>query len=94
VLDLLLRSSSLAIVWIERTSLLVLLHPRAHARISASHPSKKEADGNVSPMAPAPSAAQQKGLVAEFTSIAPVDKTAAAKILKQHNWNLTAAVNA
>jgi DCN1-like protein 1/2 len=45
-------------------------------------------------MAPAPSSTQQKGLVAEFTAVTNADKTTAAKILKQQNWNLTTALNA
>jgi DCN1-like protein 1/2 len=45
-------------------------------------------------MAPAPSSTQQKGLVAEFIGVTAADKTTAGKVLKQHNWNLSAAINA
>ncbi|SMY21545.1 unnamed protein product [Zymoseptoria tritici ST99CH_1A5] len=36
----------------------------------------------------------QKAAVTEFTSVTQADKSTAAKILKQHNWNVGAAANA
>ncbi|KAK4899565.1 Scaffold-type E3 ligase [Elasticomyces elasticus] len=36
----------------------------------------------------------QKAAISDFTSVTQVDKSTAAKLLKQHNWNASAAVNA
>jgi len=38
--------------------------------------------------------AQQKSCISEFASFTQADKSTAAKVLKQHNWNTQAAVNA
>ncbi|KAI7019637.1 hypothetical protein KC362_g13953, partial [Hortaea werneckii] len=37
--------------------------------------------------------AQQKSAISEFTSVTQSDKTTAAKILRQHNWNVGGAIN-
>lgn len=37
---------------------------------------------------------QQKGAISEFTGVTQSDKTNATKLLKQHNWNVQAAINA
>lgn len=36
----------------------------------------------------------QKSAISEFTGVTQADKSSAAKMLKQHNWNVGAAVNA
>lgn len=36
----------------------------------------------------------QKSAISEFTGVTQSDKNSAAKVLKQHNWNVAAAVNA
>lgn len=43
---------------------------------------------------PSPLTTQQKNAVIEYTSITQSDKSSAAKLLKQCNWNVGAAVNA
>ncbi|KAK1066153.1 Scaffold-type E3 ligase [Friedmanniomyces endolithicus] len=43
---------------------------------------------------PAIYSSAQKAAITEFTSVTQVDKSSAAKLLKQHNWNASAAVNA
>ncbi|KAF2160966.1 hypothetical protein M409DRAFT_37626 [Zasmidium cellare ATCC 36951] len=43
---------------------------------------------------PPASTPQQRAAVSEFTSVTQADKTTASKLLKQHNWNVGAAVNA
>ncbi|KAK1052051.1 Scaffold-type E3 ligase [Friedmanniomyces endolithicus] len=43
---------------------------------------------------PAIYSSTQKAAITEFTSVTQVDKSSAAKLLKQHNWNASAAVNA
>jgi DCN1-like protein 1/2 len=45
-------------------------------------------------MPSAPSSTQQKGLLAEFMGVTQADKTTAGKLLKQHGWNVGAAINA
>ncbi|KAK3703916.1 Scaffold-type E3 ligase [Vermiconidia calcicola] len=47
---------------------------------------KKSKDGT--------SSSQQKSAVSEFTQVTQSDKSTAGKILKQHNWNVAAAINA
>ncbi|KAI7095972.1 hypothetical protein KC352_g38947, partial [Hortaea werneckii] len=42
---------------------------------------------------PAAYTAQQKSAISEFTSVTQSDKTTAAKILRQHNWNVGGAIN-
>ncbi|KAL5115506.1 Scaffold-type E3 ligase [Pleosporales sp. CAS-2024a] len=37
--------------------------------------------------------AQQKNAIAQFTSFTSVDRTAAARVLKSHNWDTQAAMN-
>ncbi|KAK0272182.1 Scaffold-type E3 ligase [Friedmanniomyces endolithicus] len=49
---------------------------------------------NVNLAMPAIYSSAQKAAIAEFTSVTQVDKSSAAKLLKQHNWNASAAVNA
>lgn len=36
----------------------------------------------------------QKSALSEFTQVTQSDKNAASKLLKQHNWNVGAAINA
>lgn len=36
----------------------------------------------------------QKSAISEFVSVTQTDKNTAAKVLKQHNWNTSAAVDA
>lgn len=43
---------------------------------------------------PAAYTSQQKNAIAEFVGVTQSDKSTAAKILKQHNWQTGAAVNA
>lgn len=35
----------------------------------------------------------QKSAIAEFSNVTQADKSTAAKLLKQHSWNVGAAVN-
>jgi DCN1-like protein 1/2 len=37
---------------------------------------------------------QQKSAISEFISVTQSDKSSAAKVLKQYQWNVGAAVNA
>jgi hypothetical protein len=77
-----------SVPWIETD----VLRSSSH-RVHHSAAAIRKADTKVS-MAPAPSSTQQKGLVAEFIGVTAADKTTAGKVLKQHNWNLSAAINA
>ena len=43
---------------------------------------------------PAALTTAQKTAINEFSSVTQGDKTTAAKLLKQYNWNVSAAVNA
>lgn len=36
---------------------------------------------------------QQKNAIAQFMSFTSVDRTAAARVLKSHNWDTQAAIN-
>jgi hypothetical protein len=38
--------------------------------------------------------AQQKAAIAQFMTFASVDRTAAARVLKSHNWDAQTAINA
>lgn len=42
---------------------------------------------------PATYTAQQKAAINEFVGITQADKSSAGKVLKQHNWNVSLAVN-
>jgi len=42
---------------------------------------------------PGPYNSAQKAAIAEFTSVTQADKSSAAKLLKQQNWNVSAAIN-
>jgi len=42
---------------------------------------------------PGPYTSTQKAAIAEFTSVTQADKSSAAKMLKQQNWNVTSAIN-
>ncbi|OQO14759.1 hypothetical protein B0A48_00141 [Cryoendolithus antarcticus] len=54
---------------------------------------KKMKRSEVSAM-PTPSTSQQKAAIAEFTSVTNANTSAATKLLKQHNWNSSNAINA
>lgn len=43
---------------------------------------------------PSVSSSAQKNALAEFMSVTQADKSAASKALKQHNYNVQAAINA
>jgi DCN1-like protein 1/2 len=42
---------------------------------------------------PAAYSAQQRTAIAEFAAVTNSDKSTAAKFLKQHHWNTSAAIN-
>jgi len=42
---------------------------------------------------PGPYTSTQKAAIGEYTSVTQADKSSAAKALKQHNWNIGAAIN-
>jgi len=43
---------------------------------------------------PAAYSGPQKTAIGEFTGVTQADKSTAGKFLKQHNWNIAAAINA
>lgn len=43
---------------------------------------------------PSVSSSTQKAAVAEFISVTQADKSTASKLVKQHNYNVQAAINA